>query len=144
MKHLKVFESIDKVICDNCNWEWKTEKEDDRKYLCHKCGYDNELKTFDMKSLEEWKKTQSLPFTESKITNNTYIRKFSQSSKSDEFVWHRDKESRIIESIGKTDWLIQMDDELPKSIEGSVFIPMGVYHRLIKGSGDLKIKLTKL
>lgn len=24
------------------------------------------------------------------------------------------------------------------------FIPMGVYHRIIKGSGDLKIKLTKL
>jgi hypothetical protein len=28
-------------------------------------------------------------------------------------------------------------------IEGEVFIPMGVYHRLIKGTGDLKIKLTK-
>ena len=27
--------------------------------------------------------------------------------------------------------------------EGEVFIPMGVYHRLIKGTNDLKIKLIK-
>jgi hypothetical protein len=31
-----------------------------------------------------------------------------------------------------------------KEIRGEVFIPMGVYHRLIKGKGDLKIKLKKL
>jgi hypothetical protein len=59
-------------------------------------------------------------------------------------MWHRDHESRIIEPINETDWLIQLDDELPKKIEGQIFIPMGIYHRLIKGSGDLKIKLQKL
>jgi hypothetical protein len=40
--------------------------------------------------------------------------------------------------------MIQIDNELPKVIEGEVFIPMGAYHRLIKGTGDLKINLTKL
>ena len=50
----------------------------------------------------------------------------------------------IIESIGETDWLVQLDDELPKRIEGEVFIPMGAYHRLIKGTGDLKVKVIKL
>ena len=39
--------------------------------------------------------------------------------------------------------MIQIDNELPKQISGEVFIPMGVYHRVIKGTGDLKIKLIK-
>jgi hypothetical protein len=85
----------------------------------------------------------TLPFKETKISDNTFIREFSQDTESGEFMWHRDREDRIIESIGDTDWMIQLDDELPKNIEGEVFIPMGIYHRLIKGTGDLKIKLIK-
>lgn len=84
-----------------------------------------------------------LPYKETKISDNTFIREFSQNTDSGEMVWHRDREDRIIESIGKTDWEIQIDNELPKVID-KVFIPMGVYHRLIKGTGDLKINLTKL
>jgi len=86
----------------------------------------------------------TLPFKETKIDDNTFIREFSQDTDSGEYAWHRDGEDRIIESIGDTDWLIQLDDELPKKIEGEVFIPMGIYHRLIKGSNDLKIKLIKI
>jgi len=85
-----------------------------------------------------------LPFQETKLGNNIFIREFSHDTDSGEFVWHRDREDRIIESIGKTDWMIQIDNELPKEINEKVFIPMGVYHRLIKGKGDLKIKLKKL
>ena len=85
-----------------------------------------------------------LPFQENKISDNTFIRLFSQNTDSGEFMWHRDREDRIIESIESTDWKIQIDNELPKVIEGEVFIPMGVYHRLIKGTNDLKIKLVKL
>jgi hypothetical protein len=85
-----------------------------------------------------------LPYKETKISESTFIREFTQDTDSGEMVWHRDREDRIIESIETTDWLIQIDDELPKKIEGEVFIPMGVYHRLIKGTGDLKIKLQKL
>ena len=84
-----------------------------------------------------------LPFQETKISDNTFIRKFSQDTDSGELVWHRDREDRIIESIDDTDWMIQLDDELPKKIEGEILIPMGIYHRLIKGTGDLKIKLIK-
>ena len=86
----------------------------------------------------------SLPFQENKISDNTFIRIFSQNTDSGEFMWHRDREDRIIESIETTDWKIQLDNELPKNIEGEIFIPMGVYHRLIKGTNDLKIKLVKL
>jgi len=85
-----------------------------------------------------------LPFQENKISDNTFIRIFSQNTDSGEFMWHRDREDRIIESIETTDWKIQIDNELPKVIEGEVFIPMGVYHRLIKGTDNLKIKLKKI
>ena len=85
-----------------------------------------------------------LPFQETKLSDNEFIRVFSQDTDSGEFMWHRDYENRIVESIGDTDWLIQIDNQLPKQIKGEVFIPMGVYHRLIKGTEDLKIKLKKL
>lgn len=84
-----------------------------------------------------------LPFKETKIDGNTFIREFSQDTDSGEFMWHRDRENRIIECICETDWGIQLDNQLPIKIEGKINIPMGVYHRLIKGTGDLKIKLTK-
>jgi hypothetical protein len=86
----------------------------------------------------------SLPFQETKLEDNVFIREFSQITDSGEFMWHRDREDRIVESIETTDWKIQLDNELPKNIEGEIFIPMGVYHRLIKGTNNLKIKLIKL
>lgn len=85
----------------------------------------------------------SLPFQETKLNNNEYIRVFSQDTDSGEYMWHRDREDRIVESIGETDWMIQIDNELPKIID-KVFVPIGVYHRVIKGTGDLKVKITKL
>lgn len=84
------------------------------------------------------------PYKEIEIEKNTFIREFSKETDSEEMKWHRDYEDRIIESIGETDWLIQLDNELPKVINNKVFIAKGVYHRLIKGSSDLKIKLIKL
>ena len=86
----------------------------------------------------------TLPFNESQLESNTFIREFKQDTDSGDLHWHRDREDRIIESIGETDWMIQLDNELPKVIKDKVFIPMGVYHRVIKGSGDLKIMLLKL
>ena len=86
----------------------------------------------------------TLPFIEEKISENTFIRIFKQETDSGELTWHRDYESRIIESIGETDWMFQMDNELPKIISEKIYIPRGVYHRIIKGNGDLKIKLIKL
>ncbi len=83
-----------------------------------------------------------LPFQETKLSDNEFIRVFNQDTDSGDYMWHRDREDRIVESIGETDWMIQIDNELPKVIS-KVFIPMGVYHRVIKGTGDLKIKLIK-
>ena len=85
-----------------------------------------------------------LPFQETKLIDNEFIRVFSQDTDSGEYMWHRDFEDRIIESIGETDWMIQIDNELPKQIKGEILIPMSIYHRVIKVTGDLKIKLKKL
>jgi hypothetical protein len=86
----------------------------------------------------------TLPFKEEKISENAFIRTFYQDIESGDLYWHRDFEDRIIESIEETDWKFQLDNELPIKIEGKVFIPRGIYHRIIKGTGDLKIKLEKL
>jgi len=86
----------------------------------------------------------AFPFEENKIEEAVFIRTFYNDVESGDLVWHRDREDRIIESIEKTNWKIQLDNELPKEINSPTFIPMGVYHRLIKGDGDLKLKLIKI
>lgn len=85
----------------------------------------------------------SLPFVETEMGENVYLREFSQDTDSGEFMWHRDREDRIVEAVSETDWMLQLDDELPICLHGQIMIPKGVYHRLIKGTGDLKIKVTK-
>jgi hypothetical protein len=65
-----------------------------------------------------------LPFKEEVISDKVFIREFKEDTDSGEFMWHRDREDRIIESIDETDWQIQLDDELPKVIQGEVFIPI--------------------
>jgi hypothetical protein len=83
------------------------------------------------------------PFNEH-IENGYYIRTFSEGVDDGELVWHRDKEDRIVKSIGDTDWMIQMDNELPKPLTEMVYIPKNTYHRVIKGSGDLTVKINKI
>ena len=31
----------DKIICDNCGWDWKIDDGGDDLYMCHKCDHDN-------------------------------------------------------------------------------------------------------
>ena len=85
----------------------------------------------------------NFPFEENK-DEGVYIRKFSNSVDESELVWHRDKEDRIVESIGDTDWMIQLDNQLPISLTDRVYIPKEIYHRVIKGSGELIVKIKKL
>lgn len=85
----------------------------------------------------------SFPFKEH-IKNGYHIRIFSEDIKEDELVWHRDKEDRIVESVGDTNWEIQLDNELPKSLTETIYIPKETYHRVIKGSGELIVKVKKL
>jgi len=84
------------------------------------------------------------PYQENQTEENEYIRTFEDITDPTEFKWHRDLEDRIVEPIGETDWMVQLENQLPQKLEGRVFIPMKMWHRLIKGTGDLRIKLTKL
>jgi len=84
------------------------------------------------------------PFKETQLQDNLYLREFEESVDGDDLEWHRDREDRIVEVIGETDWQLQMDNELPKVMTGKLFIPKETWHRVIKGNGDLKVKITKL
>jgi hypothetical protein len=82
-----------------------------------------------------------LPFQQERISDKEVIRLFSEFVDEDDLKWHFDKEDRIVEALEPTDWLIQFDNQLPRLIEGSIKIPAGVYHRVIKGKKDFKIKI---
>jgi len=86
----------------------------------------------------------SLPFKEKSLGNDVYIREFDKDIDSHELEWHLDKEDRLVEVVennGK--WQVQLDNCLPVLLEKNIFIPKETYHRVIKGSGRLVVKITK-
>lgn len=83
------------------------------------------------------------PYTDLEVTDDYIIREFSENIDPIELMWHRDNEDRTIEIIGKTDWKIQLDNQLPTSINDRIFIPRHLWHRVIKGSKTLKLKIYK-
>ena len=72
------------------------------------------------------------------------VRTFTQNISEEELVWHKDREDRIVEVLESTDWQFQFDNNIPQQLNSRLFIPKETYHRLIKGTGDLKIKVIKL
>lgn len=54
-----------------------------------------------------------------------------------------DDEDRIVEALHKTDWMLQLEDKLPVSLNEPIFIKRHQWHRLIKGGGSLMVKITK-
>jgi len=83
------------------------------------------------------------PYTD--LENNDFyiIREFDENIDPTELQWHRDDENRIVEIIGDTDWQVQLEDRLPTSLNKPIFIPRHTWHRAIKGSGKLRIKIYK-
>lgn len=81
---------------------------------------------------------------EEKYIDGWFYRTFTEETAKYEMVWHRDREDRIIEVVEPTDWLFQIEDKLPIPIEGQIFVPMGIWHRAIKGTKELKIRIKKL
>jgi len=87
---------------------------------------------------------EEFPFKEKQLEKNTSIREFDENIDSKELIWHKDKEDRIVEVLSNKNWFFQMDNELPKKLEGKVFVPKETFHRVIKGAGNLSVKITKL
>ena len=90
-------------------------------------------------------KGQSLPFKE-KIKGVYNYRTFGSELAENELKWHFDLEDRVVVCEHDTNWLIQMDNQLPELIikNKEYFIQKGEYHRIIKGTGDLIVKVLKL
>ena len=84
------------------------------------------------------------PYSEEKLTGSVYIRTFSVDTPEEDLKWHWDEEDRLVEPVGKTDWQFQFDNELPIGIYTQIHIPAGVIHRIIKGTNDLVVKITKI
>jgi hypothetical protein len=84
------------------------------------------------------------PYSEENLGENTYIRTFSESTLDEELKWHWDEEDRVVDPLQPTDWMFQLDNQLPEKITKTTFIPAGEWHRIIKGTGDLSVKIVKL
>lgn len=85
----------------------------------------------------------SHPYTDIEITDEYIVREFDENIDPVELLWHRDDENRTIEIIGNTDWQLQLEDQLPTSLNEPIFIPRHTWHRAIKGHGKLRLKIYK-
>jgi len=83
------------------------------------------------------------PYKETSLGDNQYIREFSSDVDDRELEWHLDREDRIVEVIENNDWKFQLDNNLPQLLKETIFIPKETYHRVIKGTGNLKVRITK-
>jgi quercetin dioxygenase-like cupin family protein len=77
---------------------------------------------------------------------NKQIRIFDTKIKSDELVWHRDKRSRFLTVLEGHGWKVQFDNQLPRDIipGTTIHINKNSYHRLLKGSSDLVVRIVEL
>ena len=84
------------------------------------------------------------PYVDVEVNNKYVIREFSENIDPIELMWHRDDEDRIVEVLeaGK-DWKFQYDNELPYEVAPGdiLFILRHEWHRVIKGEGNLVIKI---
>ena len=83
------------------------------------------------------------PYIDLEVTDEYILRQFSENVDPIELLWHRDDEDRTVEIVGETDWKLQLDNSLPTSLQERIFIPRHEWHRVIKGTGILKLKIYK-
>ena len=88
-------------------------------------------------------KKMSKPYTDIEVTDKYIIREFNENIDPIELMWHRDNEDRTLEILDETNWKIQLDNKLPILLENHIFIPKHEWHRVIKGTGTLKLKIYK-
>ena len=79
-------------------------------------------------------------------SGKAHYRIFNVDAPDEEYVWHKDKNDREVEIVEGEGWQLQIEDCLPMLLNNvkKVFIPKGVYHRLIKGYNTLKVKINEI
>jgi len=83
------------------------------------------------------------PYIDLEVTKDYILRQFDENIDPIELLWHRDDEDRVVEIIGETNWMVQLDNSLPTSLQERIFIPRHEWHRAIKGTGVLNLKIYK-
>lgn len=83
------------------------------------------------------------PYSEELISENEIVRTFSPDISDLELKWHQDWEDRDVEFLNENDWSYQFDNEFPKKCEGLIFVKSRSWHRLIKGTTELKVRIYK-
>lgn len=83
------------------------------------------------------------PYIDHEVTDEHIIREFTENVDPRELMWHRDDEERFFVSLHETDWKFQLENKLPINITEATRIPRHEWHRLIKGTGNLKVKIYK-
>ena len=85
------------------------------------------------------------PYSDLGMETNIMLREFKHDVDESELVWHRDRSDREITVLSGYNWKLQMDNELPEELKhGRIYhINKMVYHRLIKGSGKLLLKIRE-
>jgi hypothetical protein len=84
-------------------------------------------------------------YSDTQLSHNKKRRVFNESVNSEELKWHKDEYNRTILVESSDGWKLQMDEELPQDLKvGQKYsINKETYHRVIKGSGDLKIVIIE-
>ena len=87
----------------------------------------------------------NFPFQQ-EIVEDKIKRDFSFEVDEEELKWHYDLKDRHVTILEAGGWQFQMDDGLPNKIHNGqeIFIPKFVWHRVIKGDGDLKVSILEL
>jgi hypothetical protein len=85
------------------------------------------------------------PYKDIEVGDNYVIREFDEKIDPIELMWHRDNEDRVIEVLNTTDWKFQYDNQLPIPLKENVSLKIARHdwHRVIKGTGNLRLKITK-
>ena len=84
------------------------------------------------------------PFSQSE-SEGKIEREFSFNVDEDELKWHTDEKDRHVTILEANGWGFQMDDDLPTKLKDGqeIFVPKFVWHRVIKGEGNLKISILE-
>lgn len=84
------------------------------------------------------------PFKEER-KDDQIIRTFNENVNPLDLVWHKDDKDRVVTILENSEWKFQFEDELPIDLyEGrTININKTDWHRVIKGSGELKIKIIE-
>ena len=85
------------------------------------------------------------PFQQIEVDNKK-IRTFSPDVDDYELKWHQDLTDRKVTIVESGGWSFQIEDELPSKLENvkQIFIPKLVWHRVIKGKGELVVEIEEL